>query len=210
MKEPEKRLNELLSQGSLGGPDYDDILERVMDRVAASKPPRTRRGFVWVLVSGAALVPMAALWLVFGQRAGNDFTAKGPATIGAAAIDIGCGASAERSCRIGDTLMFTVNAAIVSGHLGAYAERADDPTHTRIWYFGAPSAGASSGGGPVIASGAGTVVVPQGVQIGPEHRPGIYRVTAWIASRPLTRPELDDARDELVRSRSQFELRIVP
>jgi len=57
---------------------------------------------------------------------------------------------------------------------------------------------------------AATVVVPQGVQIGPEHRPGIYRVTAWIASRPLTRPELDDAPDGLVRSRSQFELRIVP
>lgn len=210
MKESAKRLNQLLAQGSLGGPDYDQILDRVLERVAASEPPRRRRGLVWALVSGAALVPILALWLVFGQRVGKDFATKGLATSGAIAVDMGCGTSAVRSCRIGDTLMFTVNAALVSGYLGAYAERTDDPEHGRIWYFAAPSRGDLPVAGPMIAPGPGTVVVDQGIRIGREHQPGTYRVTAWIASRPLTASELDHAADGLVRSRSTFDLRILP
>jgi hypothetical protein len=108
-------------------------------------------------------------------------------------------------CRAGDVLMFTVNASVTYGYLGAFAERLDDPKHDRIWYFSEPTKEP-----PLVQPGPGTVVVPQGIRIGPEHRPGWYRVTAWIASQPLERGQVDSGGPDLLRSRSTLDFEIVP
>jgi hypothetical protein len=129
--------------------------------------------------------------------------------LAAGAIDIACASSVggpasltgARVCRSDDTLMFQLNTAVVSGYLGAYAERIGDPSAQRIWYF--PSAAGES---PRVAPGDRTIVLPDGIALGREHRAGQYRVTVWISSRPLARAEVDAA--TTLQSRATFDVQI--
>jgi hypothetical protein len=203
VKKEDARLDQLLSRGSLSGPQYDEIFERVMERTGAAAPAR-RRFWKWSCVAAVALAPAAVL-LWFHQSGDHGVRSKGPPGQAVAAVDISCGPSVSRACRAGDVLMFTVNAAMASGYLGAFAERLDDPAHERIWYFSEATTGP-----PLVGPGTGTVVVPQGIRIGAEHRPGRYRVTAWIASQPLGRGQVDDAASDVIRSRSTLDFEVVP
>jgi hypothetical protein len=204
----DEKLDELLAGGLLGGPQYDRILDRVMARSDARPPRRTTVLLRWAVAPGfAAATAVAVAWLVIARPARDPFTPKGTAAgVASGVLEMGCGPSGRHVCRMGDTLMFAVNAALASGVLGAYAERVDDPAHDRIWYFPATTAAA-----PAVAPGKGTVVVPEGIRIGPEHRPGRYRVIAWIASRSLGRAEVDaPASAGLYRSRAILELEVRP
>ena len=203
MKKEDARLDQLLARGSLGGPQYDEIFERVIERTGARAPTR-RRIWRWSWVAVAALAPAIALLLV--HRSGDEaLRSKGPPGQANAAVDISCGPSAARACRAGDVLMFTVNAAVASGYLGAFAERLDDTHHERIWYFSEATTAP-----PLVRPATGTVVVPQGIRIGPEHRPGRYRVTAWIASQPLDGGQIDGAAPDVIRSRSTLDFEVLP
>jgi hypothetical protein len=189
----------------LGGPQYDRILDRVLERTAIERPARAKARIRWIVLPGAALAAGFAAWIVFiGFRSGGEFTQKGRTAAAAGAIDIGCSPSGPRVCRVGETLVFTVNAALAPGYLGAYAERLGDPLAGRIWYF--PNAAGSS---PVVARGEGTIVLRDGIQIGSEHSPGDYRVTAWIANRPLQRSEIDNVDTDLLVGRAVLDLKIV-
>jgi len=204
LKKEKAQLGQILARNTLGGPHYDEILARVLERTAAAEPPRSGHRVRRVAVWGAVLLPAAAALIIFAARR-DPFTAKGTFVGHSGALDIGCAPEGTHTCRVGATLMFTVNAARVSGHLGAYAERTDDPLHARITYF--PDA---TGATPVVAPRDGTIVVPEGVEIGPEHRPGHYRVTAWISSRPIDGRQLDAAGPDTVSSRATLDLEIVP
>jgi hypothetical protein len=201
------RLDDLLARGSLGGPQYDQILQRVLERTARDGRPRVRRWIRWAVVPGGAFAAAFAVWLAVGQSERGGFAPKGGlASLPAGgALEISCAPSGSRICRLGSTLMVTANTALVSGYLTAYAERAGDPAHGRIWYF--PTA---SGAAPLVQPGDGTVVVPEGIRIGPEHGPGTYRVTLLVSSRPLDRAAVDSVDDGSTRSRSIFELQVVP
>lgn len=203
MKDEDARLDEVLAGGTLGGPHYDEIFERVLARSASQeKPARPRK--LWWLVA-AAVVPAGAVWLVLARPKAPAPTPKGGA--GApGAIEIGCGPSGGHVCHPGDTLMFSVNAAVASGYLGAYAERVGDPAPERIWYFPDPT-----GRSPQVASGPGTIVLPQGIRIGLEHRPGRYRVIAWITEREPTRAADGGLISErATRAHDAFEIDVTP
>jgi hypothetical protein len=182
LKRREGRVDELLAAGTLGGPEYDEILRRVLEKTA----PATRRRWIRRVVGTTVVViPALAVSLVVLLPRALAPTPKG--ALGASAsIALSCSSSGAGVCRPGDTLMFSVNAAVASGFFGAYAERVGDPTHAKIWYF--PTAAAE---GPRVVSGVGTIVLQDGVRLGPEHRPGDYRVTVWLSERLLTRAELD-------------------
>jgi len=202
LNKEDAQLDKILARGALGGPRYDEILEEVLRRTATD---RRRRPARLALLGGAFLVPALAALFIFAGRVRDPFTTKGRAGAANGALDVGCSPDGARACRVGGTLMFTVNAALTSGYLGAYAERVDDPLRTRIQYF--PTA---AGTAPAVAPRNGTVVVPEGIQIGPEHRPGRYRVTAWISSRPLAGQELDAAAPGTIQSRAALEIEILP
>lgn len=201
------KLDELLARGHLGGPQYDAVLDRVLARTETREPRRAAgRWLRWALVPGVAIASGFAAWLLVARPATVPFTAKGTTTTTAnGALQIGCVPSGNHVCRAGSTLMFTVNSALASGFLGAYGERVGDSSQGRIWYF--PSA---SGTTPTVPRGAGTVVLPDGIRIGPEHPPGRYRVTVWIAARPLGRAEVDGAGRGEIRSRAVLDLEVVP
>jgi len=201
VKDQDARLDEALAGGTLGGPHYDEIFERVLARSAPKEVAARRRTRWWLLA--AALVP-AAVGLVLIRPKVAPLTPKGPA--GAyGVIEIGCGTSGRHVCHPGDTLMFSVNAAVVSGYLGAYAERVGDPVPQRIWYFPDPT-----GGTPVVAAGPKTIVLPEGIRIGAEHTPGRYRVTAWVAERPPTRAGAGDIPGSGALARDAFEIEVTP
>lgn len=203
MTRDDDKLDELLAGGVLSGPQYDDVLERVLARTP-SAPARARRPLLWI--AGGVIASSVAAWLLLARTSNDPFTAKGAGTTQMVdALQVGCAPAGGRVCHPGDTLMFTVNSALVSGSLGAYAERSGDPARERIWYF--PTGGGAS---PTIVPGAGTVAVPEGIQIGPEHRPGRYRVTVWIASRPLDRRDIDRAAAAQIRSRAVLDLEVAP
>lgn len=209
-------MDELLARDSLGGPQYDDILEKVLARTEALEPQRAaskrhRSPRRWTLAFGALAASATAAWLVVPAMHGGagHFATKGGDTKGGNAqpsgvFEIGCGPSARPTCRVGDTLMVSVNAAVAWGQVGAYAERADDPEHSRIWYFPSPA-----GGVPLVAHGAGTVVLPEGIKVGPEHQPGSYRVTLWLSSRPVDRDPVDFGDADIVRSHATLMLEIL-
>jgi hypothetical protein len=198
------KIDGLLAPGGLGGPQYDAVFDKVLARTEVREPPAVARRLRWSVVAGTALASGMAAALLLVHPAGGRFTAKGTAAAADGALEIGCGPSGSHVCRMGGTLMFTVNSAQVSGTLGAYAEPVGGPPGQRIWYF--PTAGGTA---PVVLPGRGTTVVPEGIEIGAEHRLGRYRVTVWIADRPLGRADIDrDARG--VRGHAVFDLEVVP
>ena len=202
LKRKDRRVDELLAGGTLGGPAYDEILERVIARSQVAPRPFWKRLIGWFVLPGAVLVPVAA-WLLFVHPREAPPTPKGSA--GAAAVQIGCGPAGGQICHPGDTLMFSVNAALASGHLAAYAERVGDPARERIWYF--PTA---TGRSPMVPPGSGTVVLPEGIRIGSEHPPGEYRVTVWIAKRAISRMEVDADRGDSLAGRETIDLQVIP
>jgi hypothetical protein len=202
LKKEDVLLDEILAKGSLGGPVRDQILHRVLDRNA---PTRRRRA---VRVAGWLAIPCVAAfagWIVFARPMGRrEFAAKGVATPTLGAVDAGCSPSGPRVCRVGEMLVFTVNSAVASGYLGAYAERIGDPLRERIWYF--PN---RAGACPVVDRGAGTIAVRDGIMIGGEHPPGTYRITAWMSDGPIERSQIGPMGPRSYTNRSDMELKIV-
>jgi hypothetical protein len=203
LKREDAQLDELLARGTLGGPHYDEIFERALARTEVAGVNRWR-WWRWVAIPGAVIVPAVAAWLLFARPAASPPTPKGAAG-GAAAFEVGCGASGGHVCRPGDTLMFSVNAAVTSGYLGAYAERVGDPARERIWYF--PTA---AGLAPAVSPAAGTVVLSDGIHIGPEHIPGQYRITIWTSAWPFARREIEAADPGARAARSTIDIQVVP
>jgi len=197
-------LDEILARGTLGRPRHDEILRRVLRRTEPPLQRWKRRGLMSVGALGAAL----GVWALLLRPHEGTFTARGLDQAGTAsgAIEIGCGPTGQRFCREGSTLMFQVNSAVVSGYLGAYAESLTDPARPRIWYF-PTSTGSPS---PQVVAGDRTIVLGQGIKIGPEHAPGRYRVTVWMSTRPVQRTDIDGAEPGLVRDRTTLDLEVMP
>jgi len=195
-----KDLERLLARGYLSGAQYDEIEGRVIGRTAAPQRLSLRR-VAPAALGAASLAAALALWL----RAPSEFTAKGGLAGGVGSIDISCNRPNRHQCASGDTLAFIVNSATASGYLGAYAERVGDLKKERIWYF--PGAGEA---GPQVVPGAGTVVLPQGIRIGPEHKAGQYLLTVWLSARPLSRVEVDLTEPSEFVVYSQVTTEVVP
>jgi len=175
MSHADEDLERLLAQGHLSGATYDRIEANVLERVAPE--PRRRRS-PWLC---AAVLPAAAalggLSLFLGRPAPSaeaGFTPKGSATALAGAVELAC--SAERACRVGDTLVFVVDTGVARGYLNASAQRVEPPSAERIRLF--PSARGES---PRLAAGAGTTVVPEGVRLNGAFGPGVYRIDIWFS-----------------------------
>jgi hypothetical protein len=193
-EDDDSELDQLLARGRLSGRQYDEIERRVLARAA----PKSRR-WLW-----AASVPVAALAcaLVVGlrlsvrapsERSGeglptavpDEFTARGSSASSSGALpvalvlDVGCAGRPPHVCRIGDTLMFSLNGTHSAGYLLALAERVAEPS-ARIWYFPA-----SDGSAPRVSARTSTSVLAQGVRLGPPHAVGEYRVMAWLSAEPV-------------------------
>jgi len=182
-------LDQLLAHGRLSGRQYDEIERRVIQQMAAK-----RGRWAWTLPLPAAALAVGVLLAVraVSERSGDGlpvathpgFTARGSSPSSGtsrapALLDLGCAARPAHVCRIGDTLMFSVNGDPSTGYLLAFAEPVANPGE-RIWYFPA-----GHGLSPSVEVRAATTVLPLGVRLGPPHVVGEYRVTAWLSPEPV-------------------------
>lgn len=182
-------LDQLLARGRLSGAQYDEIEQRVLDRVA----PRAGVPRWAVIAPAAALAAGVALWVFSGAPGtgvpaagpGGEFREKGSGRVSQGAITIGCGAEARRACRLGETLVFSVSGNPKPVYVVAFAERVDDPK-ARIWYF--PHADRPP---PRAAGQGGTTVLAEGVRLAAPHARGKYRVKAWLSDSELTRAQAE-------------------
>lgn len=211
-------LDQLLAGGQLSGAQYDAIEKRVLDRLQAKRISR------WLFVAAPSLGAVAAaavacLWIMGSPQAppgerealalrepAPGIRAKGdllddsaPAT---ARVSITCEGRAAGSCRLGDTLLFSVEGAARSGYLGAFAQPESSNANHRIWYF--PTL---AGDCPEVPGRAGTRVLSRGVRLGAPHAPGRYEVTVWLSETP---PARADAAHLSELATSTFSLEIVP
>lgn len=177
-------LERLLARGHLSGRAYDEIEARVMQAVAPR--PRVTR-FQWVLAAAlpvAAAVGGLALYL---NRPGDSaesggFTAKGSESALAGAVELRC--STERTCRVGDTLLFLVDSDVAHGYLNVTAQRISPPSPERVRFF--PTVDGES---PRVEAARGTIVVERGVRLGSSLGPGLYRVDIrWTDGAPSPDP----------------------
>lgn len=201
----DENVDQILAKGHLSGPQYDQILQKVLERSAAPRPEK-KTWPLWALLPGGALATGLGALLMLSRPVdkANQFSPKGH-PLPALAVGIGCVSTGGPRCRPGDTLMFTINGAVPAGYLGAYAQPWSGVGGQRIWYF--PT---DTGAFPDFPPGVETHVLSQGVRIGPEHPPGKYRVTIWISSRPLNREDVDGARGADLLYKSTADLEIVP
>lgn len=200
MGDEEDQLERLLGRGYLSGSRYDEIERRVLARTARPQGVLLRR-VVPASIGVASLAAAAVLWL----RAPSEFTAKGEVAGGVGVLDVSCNRPDRHQCGSGDTLAFIVNSGAAEGYLGAYAERVGDPSPERIWYFpGTREAG------PKIVPAGGTLVLPEGIRIGPEHEAGQYLVTILLSKKPLTRAEIDHAKRSEFVVYSRVTTEVVP
>ncbi len=168
-------LERLLARGNLSGATYDRIESNVMRRVLP-QPRAPRAAWLWaaVLPAAAALGGLAAYRGTDGTTTDSaGFTAKGSQAPPSGGVELTC--SAERPCRIGDTLMFVVDTSVAHGYLNASAQRVQPPSRELIHLF--PTEGGAS---PRIERGVGTSVVPQGLRLGNTFSPGVYRIQVWF------------------------------
>jgi hypothetical protein len=171
-------LDRLLARGRLSGAEYDAVEQRIFEQLA----PRRRRPRWQLLAPAIALA--AGLALFAGLTASEKhYAEKGGGTPVRGVVNIGCGSGAMHSCRLGDTLMFSVLGNVAPVYLVAYAEPlAGEPS--RIWYF--PQAGHIA---PRVEAGAGTNVSSEGVRLGPPHVKGRYRVKVWLSESAVGREQ---------------------
>lgn len=194
-------LDELLSGGYLSGPQYDRIFGQVLRHAAPASRNRNWRAIVWALVPATTVL---GGWLLFARMPTQHFTARGGGTALAGQVMIGCGRPGHDVCRLGDTLMFEVNAAVLSGFLGAYADPATAGAQ-RIWYF--PN---DDGRAPFVERGSGMTVLREGIRIGPEHGPGLYRISLSISDHLPTREGLGASMAGAEFARWTVDLHVVP
>jgi hypothetical protein len=186
VRDDDTQLDRLMAGGNLSGGQYDRIEQRILAEVARTEPGARARWLPRVSLGLGLMSAAAAVVIGLSRSAPPEFAQKGTHGAAVGVLDVGCGGARAHVCAHGDTLVFTVNSAVGSGYLGAYAEKEGAPPHERIWYF--PD---QDSPGPLVPPGSGTVAVAEGVRIGPEHVSGRYVVTLWLSAEPLRQAHVD-------------------
>jgi hypothetical protein len=99
-------------------------------------------------------------------------------------LDAVCSHGTLADCPISATLSFAVSGGGAAGQLSAYAEPLDGQGE-RVWYFSSDTRTAE------LAGQAGeTRAFNRAVRLAGTHRPGRYRIHAFLADRALTPAEM--------------------
>ena len=192
------KLDRLLADDGLSGPEADAIFDRVYATVAREPlggiAPALRggarrfptRALAWTSGALAAATALAAgVWMLrLPREAAPEFAARGAEAVGPR-LEVTCTGGPMTACPISAKLVFVVSGAAAVSYLSAYAEPLDAAT-PRVWYFSAEA------DNPERAEPAeGTHVLDRTVLLGGSHRVGgRYVVHAFLADRPLGQAEM--------------------
>jgi hypothetical protein len=199
------KLDRLLADGDLRGPEADAIFDRVYAQVARTDRVQrpVRRVFVLTGCVAAAAVALFVWRATFEPH--EEFAARGDAAA-LPVLDASCSVGTVDACPVSAKLVFIVSGDSTTGFLSAYAEPLDPAVGAdRVWYFSRESES------PRIADTSdGTHVFERAVRLMGTHREGRYRVHAFFADHPLGRDDmLAGSSASGIRARRQFDLVIV-
>jgi hypothetical protein len=192
---PPDEIDALLSDGRLGGPARERILNRVLDAVEPHRPSRrtlVRRALLGLIPLGAACAVFAFIFLSPSRPAvspgpGGELRAKGSTAPAQPSIDPLCDGEVG-VCSRGQRLYFRADAVPAPRWLVAYAEAVDSaPTVGRLWMFPEENQVA-----PKIPTADEPSILRQAIELGNDLRPGRYRLTMILFDHPVGRVEASD------------------
>lgn len=183
MEPSEQALSRLLSgRPGLSRPEKEELLEAILAEVEPAARTESARSWWGVLGAlGAAAGAAAVLW-VSPVDPDAGFAARG-AGQGPQLTVVCAGTTVAGRCNVGGALMFELADAKRFSHAALFAFREDG---TALWYAPAHAQGASV----AIEHDGGLVLLPTKVELGADHPPGRYTVTAVLSQRPLGRDEI--------------------
>jgi hypothetical protein len=186
-------IDELLSQGRLGGPARERILERVIHVV---HPPARHRRLALAFSLATCAATAAVVIVVSGRHAAPDgeLRPKGAPARTPPSIEALCGAETG-VCHAGERLFFRADASPVRRWLVAYAERTDAaPPAERIWMFRDGPDEALE-----IPPSMAPSILRRSVELGHGMPPGQYRITFIVSNHAPTGAEPADTPAPVVR-----------
>ena len=167
--------------------EKEDILDGVLARGTLKVPSRAtsffkaRRVVAALALGGATAV---TLFLVTsGRYSVDELTSRGATLKSTPSFKVAC---AEGDCHQGDKLLFQLENAAPALYFAAYAQRDDGVV---LWYFPGESHATSV---PVSMTTAGGILA-EAVVLGPEHRPGAYRVVGIFSPQALSKNAIKNA-----------------
>ena len=197
MKRRPERADFLLSQGNLSGEQREQVLARVLETVGAEAPARRWRRW-WAAAPAAVALAAVALWV--GPRLGDGgLRARGVAT---PILRVDCEPGGLGACQLGGTLLFAVEGAPRSARIAAWAEPVGGGE--RVWYF------SGEGESPAVSDQTPDRILRRGIRLGPEHRPGAYRLTVLLTAAPMPRSALLESSGEGALAVRRETLTVVP
>ncbi len=173
------RLDEWLAPDRLSGREREEVLDRVLDRVAPKRAHRFGRWVFGPLTLAAGVV--AVVGVAVSRRHAGEFVPRGAAGAGAH-VEVVCAGARLDGCPHGSHLLFAASGGGQRGYLAAYAEPAGGGE--RIWYF------SSEHETPEIApESTPSVPTERAVIVGSEHVAGAYSLHVVVGSHPLSRAQ---------------------
>lgn len=182
----------LSGRNQLSRIEKEAILDSVLDRVAAAEAPaesasRPRRRYA-VLWYGAPVALAAAGFAVFllvrpSPPPPGEFTARGGAVSSSKDPDFALrciDAHGQAPCRSGLRMLFVLSPEEAHPYFAAYAQH---PDGTLLWYLPEQASETSID----LRAASQQDVLSTAITLGPEHRPGVYRVHGVFSTTPLSR-----------------------
>ncbi len=169
--------------------EKDEVLKRVLKTVRQEEGRPRHPWFAPVyrpvLIGVSAVVAVAlSLWLGLPSEPQQEFRAKGEGgTLPFFSITCLDG-DGQLDCRTGAKLVFSIRPVSVQRFFSAFARRKEDGLV--IWYFPEKTIGTALPVAPAV----NREPLARGVLLGPEHRPGSYRITGLLSDSPLSREQI--------------------
>ncbi len=157
--------------------EKEAIFQAVVEALPEHKQPRR---WLKAALAGGALVSSTAIMIVLFTPLDPPFQTRGED----ANFHVFCEEHGKTSpCKQGSRLHFDVTPPHAHTFFAAFSER---PDGTVIWYF--PSS--AKGPGLNLKRHSRQGLLDTGIQLGPEHTPGRYRVYGYFSKTPLSRDDI--------------------
>jgi hypothetical protein len=183
--ETARRMHRLLARGKLGRAETDAIRESVLDAIER-KEKRAGRVIRVASWSAAALATAAAVLIAINLKRdpGGDVGKPETTDLASATLEVRCSHGTLTACPSSAELVFSLSTNRARAFLSAYAEPIGHDGEP-IFYFSK-----EDDGGQLTLPAPGERSLVRSVPLARTHRPGRYRVQAFLADRPLGREEM--------------------
>jgi hypothetical protein len=198
--EGDRDVDFLLAQGRMPGPEKERIKDQLLAMVRAEEQPSRRRVGLWAGWAAGAATALALGAFLLLPRLSDDGGFSRKSGGGGSPLEVQCLGASPAACPAGSTLLFVVGGSARPGYLTAFAE--PEGGGERIWYF------SSQDESPAVAADR-TVPLRKGIIVGPEHRPGRYRLRLLLSEVPLSRIDALAARPAGLIAESTLPLQVV-